>query len=165
MHFLNLKKNAFVDYKPQKNDKWKKKHNKQKEDFKEHSVPVTAPPFTVFVSWLRWWRIMPVFSNSPWTIKETRWWVRDVYRSHPVPPAVQRKTGKTLLGVADLQEALPSVLRAGKMTRSWQGFNSRVTKHVRVMAERLRSALSLTGSFLMLAASELWSTWYGAHTD
>lgn len=50
-------------------------------------------------------------------------------------------------GEADLLEGLPSVLRAGKMTRSWQDFNSRVTKHVSVMAERLRSTLSLTGSF------------------
>lgn len=47
------------------------------------------------------------------------------------------------------------VLRAGKMSRSRRDFNSRVTKHDREMEEGLRSTLSLTGSFLMLAASKL----------
>lgn len=62
-----------------------------------------------------------------------------------VPPAVQRK----------LREPSCLVFRAGEKPRPGQDLNLRVTKHVSVMAERLRSTLSLTGSFLMLAASEL----------
>lgn len=81
-----------------------------------------------------------------------------------VPPAVQRKQ-KTLRAQTPPPPRPRLVFRAGKKPKPGQDFNSRVTKHVSIMAERLRSTLSLTGSFLMLAASELWSTWYGAHTD
>lgn len=114
----------------------------------------------------KWWMIL-VFPNSPGAVKQTGWWVGANYRSHPVPLTAHRRQ-KALLGVCRFIRRThppPSVLRAGKMTRSWQGFNSRVKKHVSVTAKRLRSTLSLTGSLLMPAACELWSTWYGAHTD
>lgn len=85
------------------------------------------------------------------------WHVRDI-RSNGQGHLLCRRS-------RELWEPSYLVLIAGKKPKPGQDFNSRVTKHVSIMAERLRSTLSLTGSFLMLAASELWSTWYGAHTD
>ena len=57
-------------------------------------------------------------ARFPWAVLEpSQGQVSDMCRSQSWPPAVKKRQ-KAFLGEADLLGALPSVLRAGKMTRS-----------------------------------------------